>query len=265
MTNSPTILGFAKKDKWIGPFVRAIGGRMVDHVDEVYQNTTLPMAFSGISKTTAKTQAERHGLDYWYIDTGYMGNGRFKTWFRITKNGFQVTVPIQPRPNDRLNKLRINRSLILRGSKIMIVPIDAKVAGAYGLPEPDAWLQQTIDLVKSHTDRPIVIRQRPASRETRTMSDTFVGALQQDINAVVVWASNCGVEAAQHGIPVISLGPSASGYVGGKIEQIDNLPNLESDLVESWLRWLSYNQFSNPEVESGLAWRILQQNYERFN
>lgn len=261
MTNGPTMLGAAKKDKWVGPFVRAVGGRMVVDVEEVYANTTLPMAFSGISKSAAKTQAEKHGLDYWYIDTGYIGNGMFKTWFRISKNSFQVTIPIQSRPNNRLNRLRINRSQFARGNKIMVIPIDPKVASAYGLPDPDTWLAQTVATIKSHTDREIVIRQRPASREVRVTSDTFVQSLQKDINSVVAWASNCGVEAAQHGIPVVSLGPSACTSISGKIQDIDNLPSIDPELAESWLRWLSYNQFSNQEVESGLAWRILQENY----
>jgi hypothetical protein len=234
---------------------------MAHSVEEVYANTTLPMAFSGISKSAAKTQAEKHGLDYWYIDTGYLGNRMFKTWFRISKNSFQVTLPIQSKPADRLNRLRINRTQFARGNKIMIVPIDPKVAGAYGIADPDTWLKQTVDTIKKYTDREVVVRHRPASRETRVKTDTFVGALQQDINAVVVWASNCGVEAAQHGIPIVSFGPSACTQISGKIEQIDNLPTLDTDLTELWLRWLSYNQFSNPEVESGLAWRILQENY----
>lgn len=265
MTDMPTMLGAAKKDKWVGPFVRAIGGRMATGLDEIYSNTTVPMAFSGISKTAAKTQAEKHGLDYWYIDTGYIGNRRFKTWFRISKNDFQVTIPIQSRPNDRLQKLGINRTLFTRGNKIMVIPIDAKVAEGYGISDPDTWLQQTIATIKTYTDREIVIRHRPASRETRVTTDTFTEALQNNINAVVVWASNCGVESAQHGIPVVSLGPSACTQISGRIEQIDNLPMIGSDKTEMWLRWLSYNQFTLGETESGLAWRILQQNYECVN
>lgn len=263
MNNVP-MLGFAKKDKWVGPFVRYLGGRMATE-QEVLANTTVPMVMSGISKSLAKTQAQKHNLDWWYIDTGYLGNRMFKTWFRISKNSFQVTLPMQPRPNDRLTLLKIDRSQFARGSKIMVIPIDPKVAGAYGLPDPDVWLSQTIAAIKSRTDREIIVRRRPASREVRVSSDTFVQALQKDVNAVVVWASNCGVEAAQHGIPVVSLGPSASSYVSGNIQQIDNLPAIDSELAESWLRWLSYNQFSNPEVESGLAWRILQENYASNN
>lgn len=265
MNDSPAMLGCAKKDKWVGPFVRAIGGRMMINVDEIYANTTIPMAYSGISKTAAKTQAEKYGLDCWNIDTGYLGNRRFKTWFRITKNGFQVTLPIQPRPNDRLAKLAIDRTQYRRGNKIMVIPIDPKVSGAYGIPDPDTWLAQTIETIKTYTDREVVVRHRPASRETRVTTDTFTDALQKDVNAVVVWASNCGVEAAQHGIPVVSLGPSACTQISGKIEQIDKLPTIDKEQTEMWLRWLSYNQFSLKETESGHAWRILQQNYECIN
>lgn len=265
MNNRPTMLGFAKKDKWVGSFVHAIGGTMVSSIDEIYANTALPMAYSGISKSSVRTQAAKHGLDYWNIDTGYLGNRRFKTWFRITKNGFQVSIPMQSKPSDRLKTLNIDRTRFTRGNKIMVIPIDGKVSGAYGIADPDTWMQQTINTIKKYTDREIVVRHRPASREVRAMEDTFACALQHDINAVVVWASNCGVEAAQHGIPVVSLGPSACTYVSGQIEHIDNLPTTDSDLVESWLRWLSYNQFSNPEIESGQAWQILQKNYECFN
>ena len=261
MSNNPTMLGAAKKDKWIGPFVRAVGGRMTTGLDEIYSNTTIPMVFSGISKTAAKTQALKHNLDYWYIDTGYLGNRRFKTWFRISKNDYQVTIPIKLKPDDRLKKLNISRSQFARGNKIMVIPIDAKVAEGYGIVDPDTWLQQTISTIKKYTDREIVVRHRPASREVRVTADTFVEALQKDISAVVVWASNCGVEAAQHGIPVVSLGPSACTQISGKIQQIDNLPTLDADLTETWLRWLSYNQFLLPETESGQAWRILQENY----
>jgi len=265
MANNPTILGYAKKDKWVGPFVNAIGGRMVTDVDEVYANTTLPMAFSGVSKSSVKTQAEKHNLDYWYIDTGYLGNRLYKNWFRIAKNSYQVTIPIQHKPNDRLKNLRLNRQQVSRGNKIMVVPIDPKVASGYKIADPDIWLQQTVDLIKQHTDREVVVRYRPASREVRVTTDTFVEALQQDINAVVIWASNCGVEAVQHGIPVVSLGPSACTQVSGSLSQIDNLQSVDTDCTEAWLRWLSYNQFTKMEIESGLAWRILQENYERTN
>jgi hypothetical protein len=86
-----------------------------------------------------------------------------------------------------------------------------------------------------------------------------VDAVQQDINAVVVWTSNCGVESVQHGIPVVSLGPGACVQVGQPIENIDNLHNLDQDQVHAWMCWLSYNQFTKQEMSTGHAWALLHQ------
>ena len=197
----PTMLGYAKKGKWVEPFVTAIGGRMAS-MEEIYANTSLPMAFSGISKSAARTQAQLHGLDWWYVDTGYVGNWQDKIWFRITKNCHQNIESIRERSADRLRKLKIDRTLYKRGQKILVVPPDPKVCSCYGLVSPEQWIADTTALIRQYTDRVIEIRHRPASRQVRVNSDTFVNALQQDVNCVVVWTSNCGVESVIHGIPV---------------------------------------------------------------
>jgi hypothetical protein len=263
MNNVP-MLGYAKKDKWVGPFVEYLGGRMAT-LDEIRSNTTLPMAFSGISKSAALDQAQTHGLDWWYIDTGYLGNIKDKWYFRITKNSHQMIHPVRERDDRRLRRLMIDRTQYPRGSKILVVPPDPKVCSCYHLPDPEQWIEQTVLSIQQYTDRPIEIRRRPASRQVRVFTDTFTAALQNDVNAVVVWTSNCGTESVQHGIPVVSLGPSSVSQVSEPLENIDNLPNLNLDKVEQWLRWLSYNQFTLTEMRRGVAWRWLQQNYERID
>lgn len=254
--SEPAMLGFAKKPKWVEPFVTAVGGRMATQ-EEILANTATPMVTSGISKSLAKTQALKHGLDWWYVDTGYFGNHQDKVWFRISLNEHQNTKPIAARPNNRLQRLAFDRTHYHRGKNILIVPPDAKVCSGYHLPDPDVWIQQTVETIRSYTDRPIEIRQRPASRQIRVYTDTFAHALQRDVNCVVVWTSNCGVEAAIHGIPVVSLGPSAATQLSQPVEQIDDLEDLCQDHVESWLRHLSYNQFSMAEMRSGRAWEML--------
>lgn len=260
MANVP-MFGYAKKDKWVGPFVEYLGGRMATD-DEVLANTTVPMAISGISKSLAKTQAQKNNLDWWYVDTGYLGNQKKdKVWFRITKNSHQNVYPIQQRDDQRLKQLRVDRTQYQRGRKILLVPPDPKVCSCYQLPAPDQWIQETTALIKQYTDRPVEIRCRPPSRQVREYTDTFAGALQHDISAVVLWTSNCGTESVQHGIPIVSLGPSSVIQLSQPIEKIDNLENLDQDQVEKLLRWLSYNQFTIPEMRKGIAWRILQENY----
>lgn len=259
MNNAP-MLGFAKKDKWVGPFVQYLGGHMATE-QEILANTTAPMAMSGISKSLAKTQALKHNLDWWYIDTGYLGNLKDKYWFRITKNSHQNVYPIQQRDDVRLRRLQVDRSQYHRGKKILVVPPDPKICSCYNLPQPEQWIQQTTALIQQHTDRPVEIRQRPMSRQVRVFTDTFAQALQNDVSAVVLWTSNCGTEAVQHGIPVVSLGPSSVVQLSQPIERIDSLDDLDQDHVEKLLRWLSYNQFTLSEMRRGTAWKILQENY----
>lgn len=259
MNNVP-MLGYAKKAKWVGPFVEYLGGRMAS-MEEIYANTTIPMAFSGISKSAALNQARQHNLDWWYIDTGYLGNVKDKYYFRITKNNHQNVYPTQPRDGRRLTKLQVDRTQYRRGKKILIVPPDPKVCSCYQLPPPDQWIQQTTALIQRYTDRPIEIRQRPPSRQVRVFSDTFAAALQNNVSAVVLWTSNCGTESVQHGIPVVSLGPSSVWQLSQPIEKIHNLDNLDPDQVEAHLRWLSYNQFTLSEMRKGVAWHQLQENY----
>lgn len=263
MGNIP-MLGYAKKDKWIGPFVEYLGGRMAS-LEEIHANTTVPMATSGISKSTVKTQAQKYNLDWWYIDTGYMGNRQDKHWFRVTKNNHQNAYPIQFKDDLRLRRLQVDRTQYQRGKKILVVPPDPKVCSCYQLPAPDQWIEETVALIKQYTDRPVEIRQRPLSRQVRVFTDTFADALQNDVSAVVLYTSNCGTESVQHGIPVVSLGPSSVTQISQPIEKIDNLDNLDQDHSEQLLRWLSYNQFTIPEMRKGIAWQILTENYERIN
>ena len=77
------------------------------------------------------------------------------------------------------------------------------------------------------------------------------------MHAVVAWTSNCLVQSAQHGVPVVSLGPSAALQVSGQIEDIDHLADLDPDLVEAWLRHLSYGQFTKREMQQGICWKII--------
>lgn len=256
MNTNPTILGYAKKPKRVEPFVQSVGGRMASQ-QEILTNTTLPMAVSGITKNIVPSIAKEHGLDWYYIDTGYFGNGEEKTWFRITKNNYQNIGPVIARSADRLNQFRLDRTQYRRGQKILIVPPDPKISQAYRLESPEQWIENVSAQIRQYTNRPIEIRTRPPSRNVRVLSDTFTDALQKDVWAVVIWASNAGVESLMHGIPVVSIGPSACTPLSGNFSDIDILPTPDTAQVEAWLRHLAYSQFSRREIANGQAWKIL--------
>ena len=251
-----TLLGYGKTDM-VQPLLDGCNGRMATE-QEILSNTTVPMAVAGITKRIIPNQARLHGLDWYSVDTGYFGNrASHKNWFRVTRNEYQLSSPIRARPSDRLNRLRLDLTHFRRGSRIVVVPTHPKVCAAWQLGDHAAWLRSTIDLIRKHTDRPVVVRERPASRHTRQYQDVFVDYIRDDVHAVVAWTSNCLVEAAMHGIPVVSLGASAAVQVSGTIEQIDQLPDLDHDQQQAWLRHLSYAQFTVKEMRTGVVWRLL--------
>ena len=252
------ILAFQNRKK-ISAFAEGCGATWTD-LEGINNNTQWPMIFSGITTMAPIEQAHRHGLDYWYIDTGYLGNHKRKSYLRVCKNSIHATGALVDRPRDRLDRLQVDTARIQRGDDILIVPPDRKQASHWPIGTPESWLDDTIQAIQQHTDRRIRIRQRPPSRTVRQKHDTFRNAVSDNVHAVVVFISAAGVESVLHDIPVISLGPSACVEVSPwGIAQIDQVPDIDADLKEAWMRHLSYCQFTEHEMRLGQAWQILNQ------
>ena len=252
------ILAFQNRKK-ISAFAEGCGATWTD-LEGINNNTQWPMIFSGVTIMAPIDQARRHGLDYWYIDTGYLGNHKRKSYLRVCKNSIHATGALVDRPRDRLDRLQVDTARIQRGDDILIVPPDRKQASHWPIGTPESWLDDTIQAIQQHTDRRIRIRQRPPSRTVRQKHDTFRNAVSDNVHAVVVFISAAGVESVLHDIPVISLGPSACVQVSPwGVAQIDQVPDIDADLKEAWMRHLSYCQFTEHEMRLGQAWQILNQ------
>lgn len=240
-------------------FALGCGGISVPK-EQVFLKKDCIISWSGVGHHDVFQYIVKNNLNYFYIDTGYIGNKKQKTYKRITFNGLNDNRNIIDRPDDRLKKISIDRSEIKRGNKILVIPPDQKVLNCWGSGiDLHTWIQNIVTTINSYTGREIVIRERPHSRSDRLTSNTFLQALHDDIHAVVVWSSNCAVESVLHNIPVVSVGPTATRKVSPYlISQIDNIPDLEIDLVNAWLRHISYCQFTETEMLQGLAWEYLR-------
>lgn len=251
-----SVIGFGRA----APFIIGAKGK-VTSVEETFANTTIPIAWSGVGHGHLYQHILKNNIDYYYIDTGYFGNHKTKLYKRITKNGLNNSSNIITRPTDRLEKINLDREQYRRGKGILVIPPDQKVLNCWhpGATTMD-WITQTVDSIKQNTDRPITVRERIVSRTERVNYNKFTDALQQDVYATVVWSSNCAVESILHGIPVVNAGPTATHAVSPNfINSIDQISDLDKDLVELWLRHLSYSQFTDEEMVSGLAWEIINQ------
>lgn len=197
-------------------------------------------AFYGVRPQWAHlwAQAKGEGRDWFYIDNGFIGAGRF----RIARNAAQAA---QCRPDaERLARLGVRLAKWRRGGRHVVVCLQsaefmATVAGFTG---------DIAAAVREQTDRPVIVRRKG---DPRPLAADLAGC-----HCVVTWASNCAVEAIIAGVPAIVLGESAAAPVAGDgLDQIEAPPT--PDGREEWAASLAASQWSLEEMKSGKAWADL--------
>jgi len=249
---------------------------MTSHAYKRAKNTiTDPILVRGISTGAYIKHAEKTGRDFYFMETGYLGNYRSannttgrKIYHRIEKNAMQQRRFLDV-PDDRWQSLcRFNPALTYQGwrrnpgSKILLIMNTEKPFEFYG-EDRDAWIKNTIDTIQQHTDRPIVIKDKPGRAERTTTSNIY-DALDDDVWAVVTYNSIAAVEALQVGIPSFSLAPTAASLItSDDLSLIDCPPQVDEQIVYKWLSSLAYGQFSIDEIVTGQAWHIVQENEQR--
>lgn len=244
-------------DPMLENFIIGAGGQITTW--DMIENDKSPVVIRGIAKRKQIHSCWETGRDFYYIDTGYFGNGKRKLYHRITKNHLQNIYPVVSRPRDRLSATGWRPSKFRGGRNILICPPSAKVMKFFDL-DLDQWMEQTLATIKQHTDRPVVIRLKQ-SRSARMHDDTLAMALSKDVHCLVTFNSIAATEALLLGKPAITLGPNAAQALCKQdLSHIEKpyIPSL--DEVEEWAAHLSYAQFTELEMRSGYAWAILNEN-----
>jgi len=241
-------------DPLLQSFVQGAGGQISTW--EKQQDTMIPAVLRGITKRKQMEGCRAAGRDFYYMDTGYFGNGKRKLYHRITKNDVQNFGPIIDRPGDRLQATGFQPHKFYRGTNILLAPPSQKLLNLYDI-NLEEWLQQTQDEIKKHTDRPVVVRLKQG-RSARISDNTMEMALAQDVHCLVTFSSIAAGEALLLGKPAITLGPNAAAALCSQsLSEIENpkIPTL--DEVEAWARHIAYCQFTEVEMRDGTAWQIL--------
>ena len=241
-------------DPILQSFIQGSGGRISTWSRE--EQAMTPVILRGITKRKEIAACRTSGRDFYYMDTGYFGNGKKKTFHRITKNDVQYFGPIIDRPRDRLEATGVQPIKFRRGTNILLAPPSQKLLNLYNI-NLEQWLIDTQAEIKKHTDRPIVVREKQ-SRSVRQSTDTMAMALEQDVHCLVTFSSIAATEALLLGKPAITLGPNAAAPLCSKqLSEIEKpyIPTL--DEVNLWAAHLAYCQFTEPEMRDGTAWRIL--------
>jgi hypothetical protein len=230
-----------------------------------YEDSTDPLVLRGIMKHKIIKQCWQDTRDFYYMDTGYLGNrpgpdnpNGWKYWHRIVLNNLQHSTVVA-RPADRWQRLGIAMRPEQRHSRnILLVAPDEKPCSFYGITL-DEWMQTTIDTLKQHTDRPILVRERPASRwdrKTQRAEDWLM-----DVHAVVTFNSSAATECILAGVPVFVTAPANAARPVSNLDlgMIETPWFPTDDERHAWACHLAYGQFHTTELANGTAAAILKE------
>ena len=241
-------------DPILQSFVQGCGGQITTWAKS--QSAAMPAVLRGITKRKEMNACREAGRNFYYIDTGYFGNGKKKLYHRITRNDVQNVGPVISRPRDRLAATGWQPKKFTRGSKILLAPPSQKLLNLYDI-NLDTWLESVQAEINAYTDREVVVR-RKQSRSVRVNTDTMEMALSDDIHCLITFSSIAATEALLFGKPAITLGPNAAQSLCSRsVSAIENLNIPTLDEVEEWAAHLAYCQFTEQDMRDGTAWRIL--------
>lgn len=231
---------------------------------ELEKDSNVPLLIRGLGKKgqLAIKDCWKTKRTFYAIDTGYIGNetSKAKVFHRITKNNLQHLGPIVDRPHDRLGAtgFRVNRKT-KKGDKILIVPPSEKVMKFWGQKTPEEWTQDVVEQLVNYTDREVVVRLKP-KRQDRITHDSIFAAMDDNCYCVITYNSIAATEALLYGVPAIALGPnSAQVLCNTRLAEVEHLNRPDPDELVRYAAHLSYCQFTRKEMQSGLAWSILNE------
>ena len=227
----------------------------------------LPVAIRSMASRKAVRECEATGRDFYYIDTGYIGNRqKRKIYHRVVKNGMQHS-NFADVPDDRW-RTYVESTPGLQyltfpgwkkdGGPILLVTPSDKPCKFYGINRQE-WLDTTIATIKKHTRRPIIIRDKGLRRE-RIGSGSIYNQLDDDnIFAVVTYNSIAATEAIGYGVPAFVSAPNIADMLcENDLTKIETPLYSDTSLVEKWQHWVAYCQYTTNEMATGTAYRLIE-------
>jgi hypothetical protein len=231
------------------------------------EDTTKPLVVRGVIKKHHIDSCVAISRDFYYIDTGYVGNfpsvgnnGGKKIWHRVVKNENQHCV-IRDVPADRWNAL-INQDVRLKwkgwknhNKKILLVLPNPKACRYYNL-DYDTWVTETTEKIKTYSNLPIEVRVKGA-RSARNTGYTIYDAFDSGVYATVAMNSIAALESVLYGIPAfVSVPCAASPVASNDLSQLANPFKPDTDTIWRQSRNIAYGQFTLDEIVNGTAWKI---------
>lgn len=164
----------------------------------------------------------------------------------------------------RVNKLAVRLQPWHQGDHVLIAMQRSDSEQWAGLPAPETWLQQTVDRIRAHTDRKIIVRPHPRQRlklmpgvqiqQPQALRGTY-DEFDFRSNLGRAWAvvnenSGPGSQAIIDGVPAFVGAYSMATPVANPDFALIEQP-LMPDRAE-WLEQLCHTEWTLGEIRSGL-------------
>jgi hypothetical protein len=242
----------------IGKHIVSFGGQVIYHdpaLMDALPDDVIPIVGCHPELRSRIDAWSATGRNFAYWDRGYCRR-IFATWlpraepkdgsgyYRWTLNAFQMRT-IRNVSKDRWMAVRTPVEPWCENGKHIVVAVPSATYDAFHGTHD--WLEKTVEELKRHTDRPLVIREK---LDKMPLAQALKGA-----HALVTHQSNAGVEAVIMGCPVFVDPGSAAALVG----QTD-LSKIETPIYpgrKPWFCSLAYSQYSEAELVNGVLWRHL--------
>lgn len=247
--------------------VESSGGKLTTNREEKDK----PLVLRGIGKRKTIRECREQGRDFYYVDTGYIGNfkgpnnpGGVKLWHRIVKNDYQLCEIKYNYPDDRWKVLQ-NHDIRLKwagwkdyNKKILLVLPSEKACKAFNL-DLDKWIIETTSTIKTYTDIPIEIKEK-GSRSSRNNNNSIYKVFDTGVYATVSLNSIAGLESVLYGIPAfVSVPCAASPMALSDLSLIKNPFKPDLSTIHQHCCNIAYGQFTIEEIKKGFAWSVLRE------
>ena len=234
--------------------------------------------FWGLGANNLKeiAQVKEKGEEWWYVDVGYITeqitryplpiiNDYDRTYFRIVKGGMHIRGGT-PKDGSR------HRTLIHQGidaefkgwnqgecNHILLAPSSQTVCFYNNQMTQEDWIREVGEEIRIYTDRLIRMRNKP--RPNNEWWGTDIKDELKDCRCLVTNMSLAAVDAVLNKVPVVTHKNNVCYPLSGNTANIENPRNIGRKEVTTWLNSISNHQFTIQEIEDGLAYKTLQEQY----
>lgn len=228
-------------------------------------DTSIPVLFRGMAQRKLVKLCEQQGRDYYYIDTGYIGNlNKRKDWHRVVKNGMQHSKVRYDMPGDRFNLIAQHFDYLQfkkwhkTGDNILVVTPSEKPCKFYGI-DRDTWVETTLNDLQKYTDRKIIVRDKSLRRDRVGSGSIYQQFVNDKIYCVVTYNSIAATEAIGFGIPAFTFAPNAADpFCLKDLSKIEDPYYADPEKVIKWQHWLAYCQYTSTQLRSGKPFEFME-------